>query len=57
MSGSPRPADALEFAHEAVPLDVTQRELGHRNLGVTSIYLEASTSTRSSTPSTALGSR
>ena len=35
-----RLADALEFAHEGVPLNVIQREFGHRNLGVTSIYLQ-----------------
>jgi site-specific recombinase XerD len=34
-----RYAHALELAHEDVPLNVIQRQLGHRNLGVTSIYL------------------
>jgi integrase/recombinase XerD len=33
-----RHAHALELAHEGVPL--IQRQLGHRNLGVTSIYLQ-----------------
>jgi hypothetical protein len=31
---------AIELAHEGVPLNVIQRQLGHRNLGVTSIYLQ-----------------
>ena len=35
-----RHADAIELAHEGVPLNVIQRQLGHRNLGVTSIYLQ-----------------
>lgn len=35
-----RHAHALELAHEGVPLNVIQRQLGHRNLGVTSIYLQ-----------------
>jgi integrase/recombinase XerD len=33
-----RHAHAVELAHEGVPL--IQRQLGHRNLGVTSIYLQ-----------------
>jgi hypothetical protein len=28
----------MELAHEGVPLNVIQRQLGHTNLGVTSIY-------------------
>jgi site-specific recombinase XerD len=36
-----RHAHAVEFAHEGVPLNVIQRQLGHTNLGVTSIYLQA----------------
>src|SRR3954454_7801560 len=36
-----RHAHAIELAHEGVPLNVIQRQLGHRNLGVTSIYLQA----------------
>jgi integrase/recombinase XerD len=28
------------MAHEGVPLVVIQRQLGHANLGVTSIYLQ-----------------
>jgi integrase len=34
-----RHAHAIELAREGVPLNVIQRQLGHRNLGVTSIYL------------------
>jgi integrase/recombinase XerD len=35
-----RHAHALELAHEGVPLNVIRRQLGHRNLGVTSNYLQ-----------------
>jgi site-specific recombinase XerD len=35
-----RHAHAIELAHEGVPLVVIQRQLGHCNLGVTSIYLQ-----------------
>jgi len=35
-----RHAHAIELAHEGVPLNVIQRQLGHRNLGVTAIYLQ-----------------
>ena len=35
-----RHAHAVELAHEVVPLNVIQRQLGHTNLGVTSIYLQ-----------------
>jgi integrase len=35
-----RHAHAIELAHEGVPLVVIQRQLGHANLGVTSIYLQ-----------------
>jgi site-specific recombinase XerD len=35
-----RHAHAIELAHEGVSLNVIQRQLGHRNLGVTSIYLQ-----------------
>ncbi len=35
-----RHAHAVEMAHEGVPLVVIQRQLGHSNLGVTSIYLQ-----------------
>src|SRR5919206_5357615 len=32
-------AHAVEMAHEGTPLIVIQRQLGHTNLGITSIYL------------------
>ena len=35
-----RHAHAVEFAREGVPLNVIQRQLGHANLGTTSIYLQ-----------------
>ena len=35
-----RHAHAVEMAHEGVPLVVIERQLGHANLGVTSIYLQ-----------------
>jgi site-specific recombinase XerD len=35
-----RHADAVELAREGVPLNVIQRQLGHANLGTTSIYLQ-----------------
>jgi site-specific recombinase XerD len=35
-----RHAHAVEMAREGVPLDVIQRQLGHANLGITSIYLQ-----------------
>jgi integrase/recombinase XerD len=35
-----RHAYALELVREGVPLNVIQRQLGHCNLGVTSIYLQ-----------------
>jgi site-specific recombinase XerD len=47
-----RHAHAVEMAHEGIPLVVIQRQLGHANLGITSIYRRASTAARSSTPST-----
>jgi integrase len=31
---------AVEMAREGVPLTVIQRQLGHSNLGITSIYLQ-----------------
>jgi site-specific recombinase XerD len=34
-----RHAHAVEMAREGVPLIVIQRQLGHTNLGITSIYL------------------
>jgi integrase len=35
-----RHAHAVEVAREGVPLIVIQRQLGHTNLGITSIYLQ-----------------
>jgi site-specific recombinase XerD len=35
-----RHARAVETARERVPLNVIQRQLGHVNLGVTSVYLD-----------------
>jgi len=35
-----RHAHAVEMAREGVPLSIIQRQLGHANLGITSIYLE-----------------
>jgi site-specific recombinase XerD len=35
-----RHAHPIELAHESVPLNVIQRQLGHTNLGLTSIYLQ-----------------
>jgi integrase len=35
-----RHAHAVEMAREGVPLVVIQRQLGHRNLGITSVYLQ-----------------
>jgi site-specific recombinase XerD len=36
----PRHAHALELAREGVPLNIIQWQLGHANLGTTSIYLQ-----------------
>ena len=35
-----RHAHAIEMAHEGIPLVVIQRQLGHSNLGITSVYLQ-----------------
>jgi site-specific recombinase XerD len=35
-----RHAHALELAREGVPVNIIQRQLGHTNLGTTSIYLQ-----------------
>ena len=35
-----RHAHAVEMAREGVPLNVIQRQLGHADLGITSIYLQ-----------------
>ena len=47
-----RHADAVEMAHEGVPLVVIQRQLGHANLGITSIYLQGIDSSEIVEPST-----
>jgi site-specific recombinase XerD len=35
-----RHAHAVEMARDGVPLNVIQRQLGHANLGITSVYLQ-----------------
>ena len=35
-----RHAHAVDMAREGVPLIVIQRQLGHTNLGITSVYLQ-----------------
>jgi integrase len=35
-----RHAHAVEMAREGVPLIIIQRQLGHSNLGITSVYLQ-----------------
>jgi site-specific recombinase XerD len=35
-----RHAHAVEMAREGMPLVVIQRQLGHSNLGITSVYLQ-----------------
>jgi integrase/recombinase XerD len=35
-----RHAHAVEMAREGVALNVIQRQLGHANLGITSVYLQ-----------------
>jgi site-specific recombinase XerD len=47
-----RHAHAVEMAREGVPLIVIQRQLGHSNLGITSVSYNESTTPRSSKPST-----
>jgi site-specific recombinase XerD len=48
-----RHAHAVEMAREGVSLNVIQRQLGHANLGITSVYLEGIDAERSSRPCTA----
>ncbi|MGH2968151.1 MAG: tyrosine-type recombinase/integrase, partial [Solirubrobacteraceae bacterium] len=49
MSGAgSRRAHALELAREGVPLNIIQRQLGHANLGTTSIHLQGIDPRRSS---------
>jgi site-specific recombinase XerD len=40
-----RHAHAVEMAREGVPLNVIQRQLGHADLGVTSVYLHGTDNT------------
>ena len=40
-----RHAHAVEMAREGVPLNVIQRQLGHADLGVTSVYLQGTDNT------------
>ena len=47
-----RHAHAVEMAREGVPLNVIQRQLGHANLGITSVYLQGIDNSEISTPST-----
>ena len=47
-----RHAHAIEMAHEGIPLVVIQRQLGHSNSGSPASTCKASTTPRSSTPST-----
>ncbi len=47
-----RHAHAVEMSREGVPLLVIQRQLGHADLAITSVYLRESTTPRSSTLST-----
>jgi integrase/recombinase XerD len=47
-----RHAHAVELAREGVSLNVIQRQLGHANLGTTSIYLQGIDTRRSSRPCT-----
>ena len=39
-AASAAPRARLELAREGVPLNIIQRQLGHTNLGITSIYLQ-----------------
>jgi site-specific recombinase XerD len=43
-----RHAHAVELAREGVPLNIIQRQLGHANLGTTSVYLQGIDTRRSS---------
>jgi integrase len=41
LRAAPAPPRArLELAREGVPLVIIQRQLGHSNLGITSVYLQ-----------------
>ncbi len=52
-----RHAHAIELAREGVPINIIQRQLGHSDLGVTSVTCKASTPPKSSTSSIAAGRR
>jgi integrase len=52
-----RHAHALELAREGVPLNIIQRQLGHANLGTTSIHLQGIDPRRSSPRSAPEGRR
>jgi integrase len=52
-----RHGHAVEMAREAVPLIVIQRQLGHTNLGITSIYLQGIDNTHRPRPPRADGPR
>jgi site-specific recombinase XerD len=52
MGHPPYLRHALELARQGVPLNVTQRPLGHANLGTTSIYLQGIDTEEVSPPST-----
>jgi integrase len=52
-----RHAHAVEMAREGVPLIVIQRQLGHSNLGITSVYLQGIDKPKSSRPSTPVARR
>ncbi len=52
-----RHAHAVALAREGVPLIVIQRQLGHSDLGITSVTCRASTTLRSSRRSTLAASR
>jgi copper chaperone CopZ len=40
IAGEGKGPSAAELAHEGVALNIIQRQLGHANLGTTSIYLQ-----------------
>jgi integrase len=48
VRAAPAARHALELAREGVPLNIIQRQLGHANLGTTSIYLQGIDPRRSS---------
>jgi integrase len=52
-----RHAHAVEMSREGVPLVVIQRQLGHANLAITSVYLRGIDNTEISTPSTSAARR